>query len=165
VRYGFHFAVVTLPLWIARRMVSWYVPEAYAMKLNIVMAEPLRDPFARWDYVYTPYTPAGLIHRVSPVGEECHCEFNGDWGEHDSAINDRVASDLNFLFPSGWVINDVKRGLNGHLLPMSERPVWPDNIKPLGRFARWDPRATTDITLREAHKLAQGWGMELVGRD
>jgi len=157
--YGFHYAIVTIPLWIVRCMVDWHIPEAYAMKLNVVTAEPLRDPFARWDYVYTPYTPASLIHRISPTENGYSCEFNGAWEE--GATNDRVASDLNFLFPSGWVINDVKRNLSGHLLPLPERPKWPDNIKPLGRFTRWEPRATTDATLRDAHKLAQEWGWEL----
>jgi hypothetical protein len=157
--YGFHFAIVTVPLWIVRRMVNWDVPEAYAVKLNVIVAEPLRDPmFTKWDYVYTPYTPANLIHRVSPSGDDYHCEFNGIWEE--GATNDRVASDLNFLFPSGWVINDVKRGLNGHLLPIGGKLEWPNNIRPLGRYACWDPRATTDVTLRDAFKLAQEWGLE-----
>lgn len=163
-RYGFHYAIVTLPLWVSRRLVDWPLPEATAMKLNLVKVEPLRDPYAKWDYVYTPYTPADLIHRISPAGGGYSCEFNGAWLPGSTVINDRVASDLNFLFPKGWVVSDTKSNLNGHLLPLAERPVWPTHIRPIGRFAKWDPRATADVTLQDVHTLATEWGWELKTR-
>jgi hypothetical protein len=145
--------VTTLPLWITRHQADFYVPEGVAIRLNLVQVSPKRQTFARWDYVYTPYTPANAIHRLSPSDGGYTVEANGDWDKIQHAILD----DLGFLFPDGFAVERSIPNLKGHLLPLGEKPAWPDNIAPLGRFAKWDPRATTDITLRDASALAQRW--------
>lgn len=70
---------------------------------------------------------------------------------------EKLESDLNFIFREGWYIEDLREGLKGHLLDLEKEPEWPDNIAPIGRFAKWDPRATTDVTLEDAEALAQRW--------
>jgi hypothetical protein len=64
---------------------------------------------------------------------------------------------LGFLFPDGFAIDGILRGIKGHLLELQDPPQWPENVAPLGRFAQWDPRATTDTTLDAAARLAGEW--------
>ena len=150
--------IVTIPLWVVRVMADFYVPQGMAMNLNLIQVRPLRDRFAKWDYVYTPYTPANAVHRLSPKGSGYSCEVNGDWGRQESSAMD----DLAFIFQDGFLIEDTKHGVKGHLLDLQERPEWPKEVAPLGRFAKWDPRATTDATLEDAHRLAEGWGWKIL---
>ena len=84
--------------------------------------------------------------------------------EANGQLDDKsLQDDLGFIFPDGYQINEAKEGLKGHLLPLKEKPKWPDNIAPLGRFACWDSRATTDVTLKrilnliEAEKNEASW--------
>lgn len=149
----FDYCVVTIPLWAVSTMVAWYVPEGVAMSLNILRVLPKDDPFVRWDYLYTPYTPGDAVHRISAYESCWDCEFNGDWDESHARALDDIAS----FFPAGFrVIGNFKR-LKGHLLPLPEPVKWPENVAPLGRFAKWDTRATADVTLEDAKKLAQKW--------
>jgi hypothetical protein len=104
-----------------------------------------------FDYVYTPYTPADTVHRFSPNVGGYSVEANG------ILDRDRLQSDLAFIFPDGYVLEGIKEGLKGHLLPLPESVVWPDNVAPLGRFACWDSRVTADIVLRDAMELKQRW--------
>lgn len=148
----FDLCVVTLPLWVLRGMVRWYVPEATCVRLNVAIVTPHgRDPYLAWDYVYTPYTPEGCVHRISHYEDGYMVEFNG---EPDRT---KLEGDLNFLFPTGHSVKFVRTGLNGHLLPLSAPPAWPQTIQPLGRFASWNPRATLDVVLDDAVKLAERW--------
>jgi FAD dependent oxidoreductase len=154
--YPFDAAIVTLPLWISRKVVPWLdVPFAGALKLNVVQVNPLKDPYARWDYVYTPYTPDDLVHRFSPRASGYNVEFNGIWD--DAVTNALLTNELNFLFPHGWALDSITKGLNGHLLPLEREVNWKENVQPLGRFAQWDPRATTDVVLKTALDLAKQW--------
>lgn len=146
--------VLTIPLWVIARMCDWFVPEGMALALNIIRVQPKRDPFAKWDYVYTPYTPGDAIHRISAAEGGWDCEVNGDW----SKIEAKAMDDLAALFPAGFTIANIKTGLKGHLIELPEPVRWPENVAPLGRFAKWDPRATTDVTLDDAFRLATRWG-------
>lgn len=147
----FDYLVLTIPLWIIRDIVSWEVPIGLSVKLNIALVKPARDPYAKWDYVYTPYTPGDSIHRFSPHGGGYSVESNG-------ILNHAaLKTDLDFIFKEGWQVIGVKEGLKGHLMPLEYEPAWPANVAPLGRFARWEPRATTDETLKEAAELAKRW--------
>lgn len=143
--------ILTIPLWVIKAAVPFYVPQGMAMKLNIIEVAPVKDRFAKWDYVYTPYTPANMVHRFSPAGRAYSVEVNGDM--------DRVMleSDLQFIFNDGYSIEGIREGLKGHLLPLEQLPDWPEDIAPLGRFAKWDSRATTDVTLEDARELAERW--------
>lgn len=147
----YDYLVMTLPLWVAKGMVPWEIPDGVASRLNVANVKPARDPYARWDYIYTPYTPADHIHRFSPNGGGYSVEVNG------KLDRDKLEMDLSFIFKDGWTIESVREGLKGHLLPLDCEPKWPANVKPLGRFAKWDPRATTDETLKESMKLASEW--------
>lgn len=150
-RLEYDYLIITIPLWVVKRAAPFWVPCGVAMKLNVVDIRPIKDRYTRWDYVYTPYTPADAIHRFSPNGMLYSVEING---ELDSS---KLESDLNFIFNEGWSIERVKEGLKGHLLPLDSEPEWPENIAPLGRFAKWDSRATTDVTLDDARALAERW--------
>jgi hypothetical protein len=155
--HDYDYLVLTIPLWVIRQVSYFPLPEAHAMSLNLIRLKPRGDPFAKWDYVYTPYTPADAIHRVSHNGEGVYtCEMNG--------VYDPIASgsDLNFIFKDGYEPLHCINGLNGHLLPLTERPEYPDNVVALGRFAKWDPRSTLDVVLDDARACAEGWGWSLV---
>jgi len=145
--------IVTIPLWAIRGNADFYVPQGMAMALNIAQVDPMRDRYSRWDYVYTPYTPGNAIHRFSPSGSGYSVEVNGNWDDQIRPVLD----DLAFIFDGSFVVRTIKKGLKGHLLDLQEKPAWPDNVTPLGRFAQWDPRATTDTTCATAHKLARQW--------
>jgi len=150
-RVLFDFAVVTLPLWVIRELVKWYVPHGMAMALNVAKVNVRGDRFARWDYVYTPYTPSNCVHRFSPVAGGYSVETNGELNLGE------IESDLNFLWPEGWAMMELKEGLKGHLLSLDTKPDWPRNIAPIGRFAKWDSRATIDVALEDSIALAKRW--------
>lgn len=153
-RITFDYMVTTLPLWIMQRLADFYVPDALAMALNVIQVTPRVDgPYSGFDYVYTPYTPADTIHRLSPALDGYSCESNG------ILDHEQLQSDLQFIFPDGYVVEGVKEGLKGHLIPLAQPAEWPDHVAPLGRFAKWDSRATTDVTLDDALALTQRWGM------
>jgi hypothetical protein len=152
--HHFHKCIVTIPLWVVHHMADFYVPEAMAMALNIVRFAPKRDPFVKWDYVYTPYTPGDAVHRLSAHEGGWDAEVNGEWEK----VEARALDDLGSLFPEGFRITQLAKGLKGHLLDLPEPVRWPENIAPMGRFARWDPRATTDTTLDDMWKQAARWG-------
>jgi hypothetical protein len=147
----YDFLVFTIPLWAIRGNVPFYVPHGVAMKLNIATIMPAKDAYAKWDYVYTPYTPANYIHRFSPHSSGYVVEANG---ELDSV---RLESDLGFIFPDGYYVERVRPGLKGHLIQLQQPPEWPTNVAPLGRFAQWNPRATADAALASAQELAIKW--------
>jgi len=150
--------IVTIPLWIVHHIADFYVPQGMAMSLNILDVIPNRDRYARWDYIYTPYTPSSAVHRLSPSDHGYSIEINGDWAQQERA----TCNDLAFLFPDGFVVRGAKIGTKGHLLELVVKPDWPENVTPLGRFAQWDPRATTDVTLDNIHKMAKGWGWKKI---
>ncbi len=147
----YDYLVLTIPLWVIRRCVDWYVPHGVAMRLNVINVQPRKDRYARWDYVYTPYTPENTIHRFSVHGSGYAMEANGDL-DHN-----KLHGDLNFIFSGGWWIGNIKAGLKGHLLPLDQEAQWPDNVAPLGRFAKWDSRATMDVVLADSIGLAERW--------
>jgi hypothetical protein len=143
--------IITVPLWVIQKLVPFYIPEGMAMSLNVVQVTPRRDDYAGFDYVYTPYTPHDCVHRLSPARDGYSVEANGVLNHID------LHADLSFLFPDGFNVESIKEGLKGHLLPLDVEPDWPANIRPLGRFATWNPRATTDVTLSEVMAMAEEW--------
>lgn len=147
----YDYLVLTIPLWVIRKCVDWYVPHGVAMKLNIINMAPRRDKYAKWDYVYTPYTPEDAVHRFSIQDAGYAVEVNGELDEN------RVAGDLNFIFNSGWWIKNIQSNLKGHLLPLKQQAKWPQNVAPIGRFAQWDSRITADVTLNDSVELAKRW--------
>jgi len=151
---GYDKLILTIPLWVIRSMADFYVPQGMALGLNLIQVRPMRDAYSKWDYVYTPYTPADAIHRISHFDGGYTCEANGGWSKQES----NVQTDLAFIFEDGFLIESIKAGVKGHLLELQEQPRWPDNVAPLGRFAKWDPRATADVTLEDVRTLAEAWG-------
>ena len=149
----YDYLVLTLPLWVTRQISDFYVPESRAMLLNILTVRPEGDPYVKWDYVYTPYTPADAVHRISPVDGLYSVEVNGSWEEKSRD----ALRDLAWLFPDGYYLEDVKAGLKGHLLPLGQKINWPANVVGVGRFAAWDPRSTADVALELALKMGRKW--------
>ena len=127
----------------------WEYPEvgaidAMAANLNLVIVKPLKDPFIGWDIIYTPFTPDDSISRVraGPNGDYI-CEVVGPI--NDSAL----LSDLNFLFTHGWRPVAPIKTTYGCLLPLCEKPVWPENTIPIGTMAEWDESITLkDIIIK-----------------
>jgi hypothetical protein len=148
----FDHLVVTIPLWILKDRMWFQIPDAACIKLNVaIVASRASGAYMQWDYVYTPYTPENYVHRFSHFEDGYMVEANGTLDE------DRLQGDLHFIFQNGFIIRSVRSGLSGHLLPISQKPAWPKNVAPLGRFAAWEPRATLDVVLDEAEKLAKRW--------
>ncbi len=148
---SFDYMVLTIPLWIIKEIVDFELPNSTAMNLNIAIIESVRDLYASWDYVYTPYTPSDCIHRISSDGEGYAVEISGELDEN------KLHSDLNFLFKDGWYMRRMRKNLKGHLIPIEGEIKTPYNIALLGRFASWESRMTVDITLERSYDLCRRW--------
>lgn len=150
-KIGYDFLVLTRPLWEIKEVASFYVPSAIAMQLSVANILPMKDVYPQWDYVYTPYTPAGVVHRIVPNGGGYSVEASGNF--------DRVGfiSDLNFLFGDGYSVEGIRTGMNGYLLPLSSKPQWPANVAPLGKYAKWNSKATVDTSMKDAAGLLDRW--------
>jgi hypothetical protein len=160
--HSFDFCVVTSPLWQFNKLSNFELPEAMAAKLNRVEVDQLHtDQFAKWDYIYTPYTPEDLIHRVTQRDGGYTVEFSGQWQEEEDDTSLRLTNELNHLFPEGWALNGITREASGHLLPLPFRPVWPEHVRPIGRYAAWESRATPDFVLASVYRLAREWGLRI----
>lgn len=132
----------------------WTYPEAgrvdaMAVKVNLIQVISKRERYIKWDVVYTPFTPGNVIHKIYHNSESNICEFSGDLDE------DRLSSDLNFLFPEGWHQDGEIETTHGHLLPLPEDPVWPSNVVPIGRIAKWNERVTIMNVIHECIDLAR----------
>ena len=149
--FEFDGLILTIPLWIIKRIVDFQVPGAVAMNLSIAIVKSVRDLYANWDYVYTPYTPSNCVHRISHDDEGYAVEVSGELDERD------LHSDLNFLFKDGWYMKRLRTNLKGHLLPIEGEIITPNNVALVGRFAAWEPRMTVDVTLERAYELCTRW--------
>jgi hypothetical protein len=152
----FDLAIVTLPLWRCAELVQWPLPHACSISLNTAIidsnsAPDVREQLAGWDYVWTPYTPDGLVHRVYQVNESYHVQFSGAWNVSED--KSQLIGDLNYLFPAGWAPLGSHRGEAGFLCPLSEKAIWPKSVLPMGRLARWDARATLSQTFDDLLKV------------
>ena len=119
--------------------------------MSVVEILPRNDPYYRFDYVYTPYTPENHVHRISSNGHSYFAEISGDVDQT------KIYSDLNFLFPGGWSLVSGKENLRGHLMPTDAHPDWPEYIRPVGRYAQWLPKMTVDAAFAEAIRVGQDW--------
>lgn len=140
---AFDLYVDTRPLWESSSV------DAMAVRLNLVPVVATRDRFLRWDLVYAPFTPGDCIHRVYHHSDGYVCEFSGD------ADEDRLTSDLNFLFPDGWYVSGDIVVTHGNLLPLASEPVWSANVRPIGRLAQWDERVNLTKVIRDATAIAR----------
>lgn len=147
----FDYMILTIPLWVIKRIVDFELPFSTAMNLSVAHVDAIRDIYAKWDYVYTPYTPSDCVHRISSEGDGYAVEISGEFQEHN------LQSDLNFLFKDGWCIKDFKKNLRGHLLPIDGEINTPRNIALVGRYASWQPRTTVDVVLNRATELGKRW--------
>lgn len=98
--------------------------------------------YGLWDYLYTPFHD--LISRVSrtKVGYQVEipsCVSSG-WSE------DEVIKELEDMFQSNVAISRAGR-IPGHIVPLKERIQWPKHWLPLGRYAEWEQRQTTEKVL------------------
>lgn len=144
----YDYLITTIPLWEIRRICPWDIPEGMAIKLNAIYVSPIEDKYGKWDYVYTPYTPANAIHRISPQESGYSVEVNGK-------LDGRaLLEDLNFLFRRGFFVREIREGLKGHLLPLEYEAQWPENVFSLGRFSQWDSRITADMVYKSVLKLS-----------
>jgi len=132
----------------------WTYPEvdcvdAMAVKVNLIQVRAKRERYIKWDVVYTPFTPENTIHKIYHGEYTNICEFSGDIDE------DKVFSDLNFLFPEGWYKDGDIFTTHGHLIPLQNDPVWPSNIVPIGRVAKWNDKVTIMNIIKDCINLAR----------
>lgn len=140
---AFDLTVETRPMWEFAEG-----SDAMAATLNLVPVKAVGEGFIRWDLVYTPFTPADCIHRFYHHAGGYICECSGQIDE------DRLTSDLNFLFPRGWHVDGEIQIAHGHLLPLEHRPSVPPGVHRIGRLAQWDEGVTMTNVIREAMKIA-----------
>jgi hypothetical protein len=149
-RISYDFLAMTAPLWSVRERVWFDVPEVSVAPLSLAMLVPREaGAYCKWDSVLTPYTPGQAIHRVCSWGAGYAAEACGTL---DTAS---IVSDLNFLFPSGYDLQEVRRH-RGPLRPLEREPRWPENIAPVGALAEWR-QATLDEVLDRAYELLRRW--------
>lgn len=152
----FDLCLVSAPLWRSAELVEWPLPHACAISLNTAVIDANTDPDVKemlsgWDYVWTPYTPDRVIHRVFQVDGLYHVQFSGSWAEGEP--HPGLIGDLNWLFQAGWAPTGAYRGEAGFLCPLSESPIWPRTVLPIGRLSRWDVKATLSQMLDDLHRV------------
>lgn len=150
--------VTTVPLWAFRGL--WAGPEVGVHTTSAPTARRLfiktyRAPsFSRghsgWDYIYTPWTAHGVVHRVSPGPDDTWNAEANLLASQPEARMERDAADI--LGDDAELLATVRT--HGHLLPLDAPPVYPDRVYPLGRFAQWDGRATVDKVLERSEVIA-----------
>jgi hypothetical protein len=149
--FNFDYLVLTIPLWEIAGTVWFEIPCCFAAKLNITYIAAVSDPFTPWDIIFTPYTPADCVHRLTPWGDGYVLESSGEF-DFES-----FAGDANFLFPAGYYVRWGFRDLKGHVLPTSQKIHWPDNVAAVGRYAQCADDMRAAGALRRAWDVAEGW--------
>lgn len=144
---AFDMIIETRPLWESPFV---NINDPFAVQLGMAPVSVIRDRFLKWDVVYTPFTPGNSVHRVYHHLGGYVCEFSG------TTTEDRLISDLNFLFPDGWSPAGKIEKSHGHLMPLVEKPVWQRGVVPIGRLAAWDERSTIGRVIRDAKRAVDG---------
>lgn len=126
-------------------------PVHVSCRLNRIGVVPNADPFSRYEYVYTPYTPAGEIQRLVLDGDGYVAETSGTFNRIDAE------SDLSFLFPGGYFVRWLREGLPGHVLPPINFPTWPKNVMPVGARAEGVPGLMATNVLDRIRVISAGW--------
>jgi hypothetical protein len=146
--------ITTLPLWSFTQLFGDKDFRCQARKLTVrtYYAPSFTVKYRHWDYLYTPWTPHGRVHRLSPAGRDMWAvEANRPEGDRH-ASSDHHADAMALLGNAAQYVSEVTT--TGHLLPLSKPYEYPRNVKPLGRFAQWDARMTVDRVCRRAEVLA-----------
>lgn len=152
----YDFLIFTLPLWDIKKIVWWNIPYCNALKKNLIKVKPLVDSrkYFRWNYVYTPYTPANLVHRITQHESGYCLEISG-------SIKGKLGltlSDLYYLFPKGWSLEWIKI-VKGYMYDFDiDFENWPQNIAPVGRYAQWLSGIDFSYILDRISILKNFWG-------
>ena len=151
----FDYCCSTIPLWDAQRVFrDLNLPDSIVVPQTIYRVETERNNFARFDHVYTPYTPGDAVNSVAWRDGSYIAEVSGKHAEQ------AIIEDLNFLFEGHYYVSEVHTGLSGPLVGLSNMPRWPlDTIAPLGRLAEWDQRSNLARTIDRALILARKWNV------
>jgi len=150
--------IYTLPLTIAGKLVRGFKCrgkfETMMLVSTLVQSEDgLIEYFkGNCDYWYVP-ADFTRIHRVSRINGDYVFEMNCRRSEASEAKEVAKSQSFFLLRGEGRVVEQSVTP--GHLLPATWPPVWPPFIYPLGRFAQWDSRATADVVLERAIRLAK----------
>lgn len=150
-KISFDKLVVACPLWEFKEVADWHIPSVLAMRSHVACVTQKEDVYTKYDYIYTPYTPANCIHFLWNDGERFYVEMSGAF--------DRLSleSDLNFLFKRGWYLTKVYKDLAGYILPFETSVTWPKNVSPISPFSMWSDCLSFDDTLFEVKRLAKKW--------
>lgn len=143
--------VIACPLWELRDVAEWHIPDVLTMRAHVACVIPKGDVYGKYDYIYTPYTPANCVHFLWNDGEKFHAEMSGTYDKLS------LESDLNFLFKRGWYLTKVYKDLKGCTLPFEVNVGWPKNVHPVSPLSLWSDCLSFDDTLFEAKRLAREW--------
>lgn len=143
--FGYDTLIYTLPLWVLKKIApKLSIPDftCERTKVSILKCLSTSTRFASFDYVYTPYTPGNVIHRVSTSGTWFDVETTSELTNLSLLFKDLAA----VLGPSAHIWGGVT--LDGHVKHLAIRDelmkALPSNWIMASRFACWDSRMTVD---------------------
>jgi glycine/D-amino acid oxidase-like deaminating enzyme len=157
-RTPFDLLVSAVPLWSFKSIYHGRkpIPNARAHRLMLRTYDaPSFTEVRGLDYLYTPSTQFGMIHRVSSdaLSGRVTVEANRRHRDPDHDV-EALMRDVGSLLGHDAKLVD-KAETHGHLIPIREPWEYPDRIVPIGRFAQWDSRATFDKVFERAEAIAE----------
>lgn len=150
--------VNTLPLWLFGGMlrgheISTQFKSAKTNKLNVFRCMTTSEKLSGYDYVYTPRTPANMVHRVSDSGHGLDFETARPITQLAAVFEDinSIIDGVGLAF-SGYTSP-------GHIMPDPSMLEYidelPRNWLMAGRYAAWDARCTADKVYESVHDWAK----------
>ncbi len=146
--------ITTLPLWAFTQLYcdEPFKAEARRLTIQTYYCPSFSARYHVWDYLYTPWTAHGQVHRLSPAGRDMWA-VESNLGRMIADTPEMARRDAEWLLGSdAQFVSEI--ATHGHLLPLPMPYEYPDAVKPIGRFAQWDARATVDRVCRRAEALA-----------
>jgi hypothetical protein len=162
--------VPTIPLPLLSKLAPWAnLPKPDLTKLLLVkFAVPAHQEFSqdhidRWDYIYTPHQHwISRLYSVQPDELVAEIPAYLIQSESQPPHEPEPWNSLPVMAKIVTAVRDVTRIdvepieskiIPGHLRPLEHKLVWPRTWHPLGRFAQWEARATSDKVLGSALEL------------
>lgn len=164
--------VPTIPLGVLAKLAPWAgLPVIEPRKLVVIDMKLGSNIEPTWDYMYNPFDHLaarwGNAHSASRYTWQGPGHFQAEapnasgWIDGNDPLAHAVVSQVKdeaqeILAP--WTSRRafatlVGRIIPGHLPPLAEPIDWPSCWRPLGRFAQWEPRATSERVLADAHRI------------
>jgi len=125
---------------------------------NIALYEVTWNGNQKWagpDYIYTPAQK--VVSRISYNLQQRSfwAEVPQPHGVDDSDQSEAVAKDVIHVLGIGMRISKQGR-IKGHIIGCDEGLEYPEGVIPIGRYAAWDSRETTDVVAEKVGRWCDG---------